>query len=59
MLHGRYDESHPLPTEGEPVYRLMRGESELVVFDGGHIAPRDLLMSTLTKFFDSKLGPVR
>jgi eukaryotic-like serine/threonine-protein kinase len=58
MLHGRYDETNPLQSEAQPLFDLMRGEKQLLIFEGGHIAPFAWLTPRLAAFYDEKLGPV-
>lgn len=58
MLHGLYDESHPLKTEAEPLFKLIPEPKELVVFQGGHIPTPQVLFPTLNAFFDKHMGPV-
>ena len=58
MLHGRYDERHPLRSQAEPVYKLMRGSKSMVVYEGGHVPLITWLIPELTKWFDKTLGPI-
>ena len=59
MLHGRYDEAAPLKTEAEPLYKLLSEPKRLTVFEGGHIAPREVLLPTINGWLDETLGPVK
>jgi formylglycine-generating enzyme required for sulfatase activity/predicted Ser/Thr protein kinase len=59
MLHGRYDEIHPLRPNAESLYNLLRCEKHLEVFDGGHLPPPSKSVPLVNAFLDEKLGPVR
>lgn len=59
MMHGRYDESLSLKTEAEPLYKLLPEPKRLVLYDGGHVPPLELLVTTLNSWFDETLGPVK
>ncbi|HVR41582.1 MAG TPA: protein kinase [Thermoanaerobaculia bacterium] len=59
LLQGKYDESHPFRTDAEPLYRIFAEPKELVLYEGGHVAPSAVLIPTVTKFYDRALGPVR
>jgi pimeloyl-ACP methyl ester carboxylesterase len=59
MFQGRYDESMGLKTEAEPLFKLLPEPKRLVVFEGGHIAPFELLVTTMNAWLDETLGPVK
>ena len=59
MMAGRWDESHPLRTEAEPLFALLRQPKKLMVFDGSHIPPFDLWVRTINQWFDETMGPVQ
>jgi serine/threonine protein kinase/formylglycine-generating enzyme required for sulfatase activity len=59
MLHGRYDEDVPLKTGGEPLFKLLREPKRLVLFEGGHIPPIELFVTTMNGWLDETLGPVK
>ena len=59
MLHGRWDEGHPLRTEAQPLYDLMPEPKRMIVFDGGHIPSHEVTIPTFTAWWDETLGPVR
>jgi len=59
MMHGRYDEDTPLNTSGEPLFKLLREPKKLVLFEGGHIPPLDIFVSTMNTWLDETLGPVK
>jgi eukaryotic-like serine/threonine-protein kinase len=59
LMHGRYDEAHPLATEAQPLFDLMPEPKRIVIADGGHVFSRDVMMRELRAFFDQYLGPVR
>ncbi len=58
LLDGRYDEDTPLETETMPMFRLMREPKRLQIYDGTHAPPAEILVPTLTKWFDETMGPV-
>jgi predicted esterase len=59
MMHGRYDENLSWKTEGEPLYKLLPEPKRLVMYDGGHVPPTELLATTLRSWLDETLGPVK
>ena len=59
VIHGKYDEVNPLSTDGQVVFDLMRGEKELLAYDGGHVPSNDWVMPRLIAWYDKVLGPVR
>ena len=59
MLHGRYDENLSLKTEAEPLFKLLPEPKRLVLYDGGHVPPFELLVTTMNSWLDETLGPVR
>jgi hypothetical protein len=59
MMHGKYDESLALKTEAEPLFKLLPEPKRLVLYEGGHVAPFELLVTTINKWMDETLGPVR
>jgi hypothetical protein len=59
MLQGRYDESDPLIGEAMPLFALMKEPKKLEVYDGVHVPPTDLMVRTVTRFFDEHLGVSR
>jgi eukaryotic-like serine/threonine-protein kinase len=59
MIQGRYDETGPWKTAAEPLYKLLREPKRLVVFEGGHRPPMEVLVPTMNGWLDEKLGPVR
>jgi dipeptidyl aminopeptidase/acylaminoacyl peptidase len=59
MMHGRYDENLSLKTEAEPLFKLLREPKRLVIYDGGHIPPLELLVTTMNNWLDETLGPVK
>ncbi|HET7435416.1 MAG TPA: bifunctional serine/threonine-protein kinase/formylglycine-generating enzyme family protein [Thermoanaerobaculia bacterium] len=56
MLHGRYDESQPLRTNAEPLFRILREPKKLIVYEGGHIAPPEVAVPAANAFFNEVLG---
>ena len=59
MMHGRYDENLSLKTEAEPLFKLLPEPKRLVLYEGGHVPPLELLVTTLNSWLDETLGPVR
>jgi eukaryotic-like serine/threonine-protein kinase len=59
MAHGRYDEDVSLKTEAEPLYQLLREPKRLVLYDGGHIPSIEFLVTTMNRWLDETLGPVK
>lgn len=52
VIHGKYDEVNSLVTDGQVVFELMRGEKELLTYDGGHVPSNDWLMPRLIAWYD-------
>ena len=59
MLQGKFDEDTPLKTQSEPLFKLLRGPKQMVLYDGSHVPPSEIVVPVATKFFDENLGPVR
>ena len=59
MLQGRYDEIFVWKTEGEPLYKLLSEPKRLILFDGGHAPPLELFATTIHRWSDETLGPVK
>jgi pimeloyl-ACP methyl ester carboxylesterase len=59
MIHGRYDEIILLKIGAEPLYKLLREPKRLVIFEGGHAPPIEVLVPTINGWLDEKLGPVK
>ncbi|HWW62033.1 MAG TPA: hypothetical protein VN181_11750, partial [Thermoanaerobaculia bacterium] len=59
MMHGRWDEVHPLKTNAEPLFKLLPEPKKLVVYDGGHMAPQSILVPAVKTWLDGVLGAVR
>jgi eukaryotic-like serine/threonine-protein kinase len=59
MVHGRWDESHPLRTEAEPLYNLLPQPKQLTVYEGGHIPPPEISIRTFNAWWDQTLGLVQ
>ena len=58
MLQGRHDEAIRLKTSAEPLFALLR-EPKLVLYDGGHMSPPELIVKELNTWLDQTLGPVK
>jgi fermentation-respiration switch protein FrsA (DUF1100 family) len=59
MVHGRWDEGHPLRSEAQPLFDLMPEPKRMVVYDGSHIPPPEVSIPTFTRWWDETLGPVQ
>jgi dienelactone hydrolase len=61
MLNGRNDYAFPLETSQVPLFRLLGApekDKRHVVFDAGHVPPRQLLIKETLDWLDRYLGPV-
>jgi len=58
LVQGRYDESSPLKSDAEPLFRLMREPKRLHVYEGGHVPPREIYVREMQTWMDETLGPV-
>jgi pimeloyl-ACP methyl ester carboxylesterase len=58
ILQGRFDEDTPLRTAAEPLFRLLAEPKRLVLYDGGHVPPLDLQVTTIASFLDEIMGRV-
>ena len=58
ILQGRYDEDTPLRTAAEPLFRLLVEPKRLALYDGGHVPPVEVQVTTLGSFLDETLGRV-
>jgi len=59
IVQGRYDETTPLRTEAEPLFRLLREPKRLRLFEGGHRPDFEFLIPAMNTWLDETLGPVR
>ncbi|HEU4889523.1 MAG TPA: protein kinase [Thermoanaerobaculia bacterium] len=59
MVHGRWDEIHPLRTEAEPLFELASEPKRLTVYDGSHVPSLEVAIPTFTAWWDETLGPVQ
>ena len=59
MMHGKYDESLSLKTEAEPLFKLLPQPKRLVLHEGGHVPPFEFSVTTINKWMDETLGPVK
>jgi eukaryotic-like serine/threonine-protein kinase len=57
MLHGLYDDGHPLRTSLQ-VLRMMKEPRKHVTFVGGHIPAPETAVPIINTFLDEALGPV-
>jgi formylglycine-generating enzyme required for sulfatase activity/dienelactone hydrolase len=58
MLHGLYDEDTPLKSEAEPMFRLLSEPKRLLIFEGGHIPPREVAIPAISNWLDETMGKV-
>lgn len=62
MLNGRHDNTFPLETAVKPMFDLLGAPADrkrLVVADGVHYVPRNVLIGETLDWFDRYLGPVK
>jgi hypothetical protein len=59
MIHGRYDEAHPLKTEAEPLFKLFREPKRLSIYEGGHIPSMETSVPIMNAWLDETLGPTQ
>jgi len=59
ILQGRYDENFSWKAEFEPLYKLLSEPKRMVLFDGGHAPPMELFATTIHRWMDETLGPVK
>lgn len=58
FFKGRYDEAHPLKTEGEPLFALLSEPKRLVIVESGHVPPPEVFAPTINNWLDETLGAV-
>ncbi|HSL72303.1 MAG TPA: SUMF1/EgtB/PvdO family nonheme iron enzyme, partial [Longimicrobiales bacterium] len=61
MLHGRSDHFFPVETSQIPLFRVLGTPAQHkrhVIFEGGHLVPRPLLIRETLGWLDRYLGPV-
>ena len=58
ILKARYDEAHPLKTEGEPLFNLLREPKRLIIVESGHVPPPEIFAPTINNWLDETLGKV-
>jgi dienelactone hydrolase len=62
MLNGKYDFDTPLNTSQKPLFRWLgtaASDKRMVVFDAGHIVPRNEMIKESLDWMDRYLGPVK
>ncbi|HEV8131054.1 MAG TPA: protein kinase [Acidobacteriota bacterium] len=59
LVQGRYDETTPLKTVAEPLFRLLHEPKRLLIFEGGHRPDPEFLIPAVNTWLDETLGPVR
>ena len=55
FINGRYDETHPLKTYSEPIFKIFSEPKKLVIYDGGHIPTIEFFSTTVNTWLDEKL----
>ncbi len=58
IVQGRYDEDTPLRTAAEPLIKLLPEPKRLVLYDGGHVPPLEIMMKISSAWLDDTLGRV-
>ena len=61
MLNGRYDDYYPYETSQVPMYQLLgtpTDQKRHVVYEAGHLVPRNELTRETLAWYDRYLGPV-
>jgi len=61
MINGRYDYFRPSETSQVPLFKQLgtpKNEKRQVIFEAGHVPPRNLMMTELLDWLDRYLGPV-
>jgi eukaryotic-like serine/threonine-protein kinase len=61
MINGRYDYYKPSETSQVPLFRQLgtpTNNKRHVIFEAGHVPPRNLMMTELLDWLDQYLGPV-
>jgi hypothetical protein len=62
MLNGRNDQFYPIETSQKPMFDFLgspKNEKELLIYPGGHFAPRTELIKETLRWMDQYLGPVQ
>jgi serine/threonine protein kinase/predicted esterase len=61
MINGKYDHIYPLEFSQKPLFRFLgtpEKDKMFLLFDGGHITPRNELIKAVVGWLDRYLGPV-
>jgi pimeloyl-ACP methyl ester carboxylesterase len=59
IVQGRYDEDTPVKTQTEPLFKILSEPKEIEIYDVGHVAPTELVVTRVGGWLDKILGPVR
>ena len=59
IVQGRYDEDTPVKTQTEPLFKILSEPKEIEIYDGGHVAPTELVVTRVGGWLDKIRGPVR
>lgn len=57
-LKGRDAEAHPLKTEGEPLFSLLREPKRIIIAESGHIPPPKIFAPVINDWLDAPLGKI-
>ncbi len=57
LINGRYDETHPLKTYSEPLFKIFSEPKKMVVYDGGHIPTMEFFAKTANGWLDEQIAP--
>jgi len=58
ILKGRYDEAHPLKTESEPIFNLLREPKRIVIVESGHVPPPEIFAPVINDWLNETLGKI-
>jgi len=62
MLNGKNDTFFPLETSQKPMFKLLgtpEKDKKIIIYEGGHLVPRQELMKESISWFDKYLGEVK
>jgi formylglycine-generating enzyme required for sulfatase activity len=60
LVHGRYDEAHPLKTAAKPLHELLTvPKNDMEIYEGGHWPGEKGVVEPASKFLDETFGPVQ
>ena len=59
VVQGRYDEDTPVKTQMEPLFKILSEPKRLILYEGGHVPPPELIINGVGGWLDQILGPVK